>query len=97
VNAMLLNEFLKEHKAFIKEQRKVQEQEVTITQLKSTVTKQETAIAQQRKDFAAMTTDLKKGMEAVAARFKSQDAKIQKVSAQVELNEPDTRVAVSKP
>jgi len=30
VNAMLLNEFLKEHKAFIEEQRKVQEQEATI-------------------------------------------------------------------
>src|SRR5439155_14314705 len=34
VNAMLLNEFLKEHKAFIEEQRKVQEQEAAITQLK---------------------------------------------------------------
>jgi hypothetical protein len=34
VNAMLLNEFLKEHKAFLEEQRKVQEQEATITQLK---------------------------------------------------------------
>src|SRR5439155_7114075 len=39
VNAMLLNEFLKEHK-------KVEEQEATITQLKSTV-------AQQQKDFQA--------------------------------------------
>ena len=35
VNAMLLNEFLKEHKAFIEEQRKVQEQEATIAELKS--------------------------------------------------------------
>ena len=33
VNAMLLNEFLKEH-------RKVQEQEATITELKSTVAHQ---------------------------------------------------------
>src|SRR5258705_7963193 len=31
VNAMLLNEFLKEHKAFSEEQRKVQEQQATIT------------------------------------------------------------------
>ena len=44
VNAMLLNEFLKEHKAFIEEQRKVekqghkiQEQEATIAQLKNEV------------------------------------------------------------
>jgi len=32
---MLLNEFLKEHKAFLEEQRKVQEQEATIAELKS--------------------------------------------------------------
>jgi hypothetical protein len=35
VNAMLLNEFLKEHKAFVEEQRKVQQQEKTIAELKS--------------------------------------------------------------
>jgi hypothetical protein len=35
VNAMLLNEFLKEHKAFIEEQHKVQAQEATIAELKS--------------------------------------------------------------
>jgi endosialidase-like protein len=34
INAMLLNEFLKEHKAFVEEQRKVQEQAATIDQLK---------------------------------------------------------------
>jgi hypothetical protein len=39
VNAMLLNEFLKEHKAFVEEQRKVQKLEATI--------------AEQRKDFEA--------------------------------------------
>jgi hypothetical protein len=41
VNAMLLNEFLKEHKAFLEEQRKVQEQEVTISSLRSRAAKQE--------------------------------------------------------
>jgi len=35
VNAMLLNEFLKAHKAFLAEQRKVKEQESTIAELKS--------------------------------------------------------------
>jgi uncharacterized coiled-coil protein SlyX len=79
INAMLLNEFLKEH-------RKVQEQKATLTELKSTVTKQESAIAQQRKGFEATIRQLKKEMETVAARFKAQDAKIQEVSAQVELN-----------
>jgi hypothetical protein len=37
VNAMLLDEFLKEHKAFVKEQRKVQEQAASIAQLKKTI------------------------------------------------------------
>jgi len=37
VNAMLLNEFLKEHKTFVEEQGKVREQEATITTLKSKV------------------------------------------------------------
>jgi hypothetical protein len=41
VNAMLLNEFLKEHKAFVAEQQKVHQQETTIEQLKSRITKQE--------------------------------------------------------
>jgi septal ring factor EnvC (AmiA/AmiB activator) len=34
VNAILLNEFIKEHKAFLQEQRKVQEQEAAIAQLR---------------------------------------------------------------
>ena len=38
VNAMLLNEFLKEHKAFLEEQRKVGEQEKTIVELTSGMT-----------------------------------------------------------
>jgi hypothetical protein len=41
INAMLLNEFLKEHKAFLKEQRKVEEQGAMI--------------AQQRKQIDALT------------------------------------------
>jgi len=52
VNAMLLNEFLKEH-------RKVQEQEVTITEVKSAVAKQEAALAQQQKEIKALTASLK--------------------------------------
>ena len=34
VNAMLLNEFLKEHRAFLKQQCKIEAQEATIAQLK---------------------------------------------------------------
>jgi len=53
VNAMLLNEFLKEH-------RTVQEQGATITHLKSMVEKQEAANAQQQKQIEALTTGLQK-------------------------------------
>jgi hypothetical protein len=60
VNAMLLNEFLKEH-------RKVQEQEATIAQLSANARRQETrtgeqeaAIAQQQKQIEALTAGLQK-------------------------------------
>ncbi len=53
VNAMLLNEFLKEH-------RKVQEQDATITQVKSTIAKQEATIRQQQKQIETLTAGLQK-------------------------------------
>jgi hypothetical protein len=37
VNAMLLNEFLKEHKAFVEEQREVQKQGATIARLEKQI------------------------------------------------------------
>ena len=46
VNAMLLNEFLKEHKAFVEEQRKVEEQGATI--------------AKQQKQIEELTAGLQK-------------------------------------
>jgi hypothetical protein len=52
VNAMLLNEFIKEH-------RKVQEQEATIAQLKSAALKQEAVNAEHRKEMEALTASLK--------------------------------------
>jgi trimeric autotransporter adhesin len=53
INAMLLNEFLKEHK-------KVQGEETAITQLKSTAAKQEATIAKQQKQIEALTMGLQK-------------------------------------
>ena len=52
VNAMLLNEFLKEH-------RKVEEQEEMMRQLKPTVAKQEVAAVQQQAAIKALTAQLK--------------------------------------
>ena len=74
VNAMLLNEFLKEH-------GKVEQQEATIVQLKSTV-------AQQKKDLQATAAQYERKLNAVTARLNEQAAQIQKVSAQLEVNRP---------
>ena len=52
VNAMLLNEFLKEH-------RKVEEQQATLAEVRSTAARQATTIAQQQKDIAALAAALK--------------------------------------
>jgi hypothetical protein len=53
VNAMLLNEFLKEHKAFVEEQRKGEEQDRQLQQ-------QGTIIARQQKQIEALTAGLQK-------------------------------------
>ena len=73
VNAMLLNEFLKEH-------RRVEE-------LKS-------AMAQQRKDFEAAIVQQQKTTEALVTRLNEQEARIQKVSAQVEMRKLGSQMLV---
>jgi hypothetical protein len=66
VNAMLLNEFLKEH-------RKVEEQEAAITELRSLV-------AQQRKDFQSTTSEQQKEINALIASLREQASQIQRVT-----------------
>ena len=78
VNAMLLNEFLKEH-------RKVEEQQAAITELKAVV-------EQQQKEFQAAIADQRKQFE---ARLKQQDARIQRISTQLELNNSTTRTVAN--
>ena len=53
VNAMLLNEFLKEHE-------KVQHLEATVTELRATAAKQETTNSSQRKQIGALTAAVQK-------------------------------------
>jgi trimeric autotransporter adhesin len=86
INAMLLNEFLKEH-CTVQEQKATiarlkstdAEQEVTITQLKSSDAKQEAIIAKQQKQIEALTVEL------------------QKMSAQIEMSKSTPRVALNNP
>ena len=58
VNAMLLNEFLKEHHKVEEQQTKLAEQQSTIAELKTTV-------AQQQKQIEALTTTVRKVSERV--------------------------------
>jgi uncharacterized coiled-coil protein SlyX len=86
INAMLLNEFLKEHRKVEEQSRKVDEQETAISQLKSTVAKQEITAVQQQAELKTLT-----------AQLKEQAAQIQKVSAQVEMNKPAPQIAANHP
>jgi uncharacterized coiled-coil protein SlyX len=80
VNAMLLNEFLKEH-------RRVEEQEAAIADLRS-------AMAQQRKDFETAMAQQQKQLQALTASLKEQASQIQKVSAQIEVSTPTPQTVV---
>src|SRR6266511_2367842 len=70
INAMLLNEFLKEHAKREEQDRKIQKQEATITQLKTDV-------------------------DALVARLKEHDSKIQRVSDQIEARSSASQMALS--
>jgi len=79
VNAMLLNEFLKEHKKVEEQNSKIQQQEATITELKSTV-------AQQQNDFQATAAHQQKQIAVLTEG-------LQKVSAQLGASKPAPQVA----
>ena len=81
IDAMLLNEFLKEH-------RTVQEQGATITQLKSMVEKQEAANAQQQKQIEALATGLQKVSAQLAAASSSRGGLEASRSAPQVVNNP---------
>jgi hypothetical protein len=77
VNAMLLNEFLKEH-------RTVEDQKATIAQIKSTVSKQEALIAQQQKAMDVFTAILKE--QAAQIQKVSAQIELSKPAARTVLN-----------
>ena len=63
VNAMLLNEFLKEHR--------------TVQELKSTVAKQETSIMEQKKEFQAIASQQQKQIEALTTGLQKVSAQLE--------------------
>ena len=74
VNAMLLNEFLKEHRRVEEQQAKLAQQQSTIAELKATMAKQQGT-------YGAEFAQQQKQIEALAAG-------LQNVSAAVEVNKP---------
>lgn len=86
VNAMLLNEFLKEHKRVEGQNRKLEHQESRIQEQEATIAELKCIVAKQAK-----------GIEALAARVREQDSNIQRVSAQIEMSKPTPKVALNKP
>ena len=78
VNAMLLNEFLKEH-------RTVEEQQATINELKSRMAKQE-LVAQEQKQLQSAVAQQQRQIELLTAG-------LQKMSAEIELSKAATTVA----
>ena len=88
VNAMLLNEFLKEH-------RKVENLAAAITEqrrdFQAKITKLEATIANQQKDSQATAAQQQQEIKALTTSLKEQAAQIQKVSDKVELSKPAPR------
>jgi len=85
VNAMLLNEFLKEHKKVEAQQNKIEKQEAAMS-------KQDRKLQEQD----AIITQLKQGMQILTAQLKEQAAQIQKVSAQLEATKPAPQMAINR-
>ena len=88
VNAMLLNEFLKQHRKVEEQGRKLRELEVMIAEqrksFQASITKLEAIVAHQRKE-----------MEALTASLKEQAAQIQKVSDQLEVSKAAPQMVVN--
>ena len=94
VNAMLLNEFIKEHKSVEAQQREIDQQQATISELKST-------LARQRKDFDAVVTEQQRRFQAALAKQEDQiralTSGLQRVTARIEANKARPQVVLNDP
>jgi hypothetical protein len=82
VNAMLLNEFLKEHRKNEVQQGKIEEQDVTISQLKS-------GLAQQQKSFESKLAQQEQQIADLMAN-------LQRLAADIELDKVESRTVAEK-
>jgi Chaperone of endosialidase len=94
VNAMLLNEFLKEHRTVEELKADAAKQEAVNAELKSAALKQAATIEKQEATIGnqeTTITQLKAGIESLTASLKEQESQIQKVSAELEMSKPAPR------
>ena len=89
VNAMLLNEFLKEHE-------RVEEQQEQITVLSSRIAAQEAIIAREKKAFRDIIAQQDNKIRALIATVENHAAEIQKVSAQIEVNKEPLQLTAAE-
>ena len=88
VNAMLLNEFLKEHKKVEEQDREVQEQKAMIAQINATVAKEDATISQLKSTIAQQQKDFQSAAAYQQEQIEALTAGLQSVSARLELNKP---------
>jgi hypothetical protein len=69
VNAMLLNEFLKEHRKVKQQQNEIEKHEATLAELKSTVAKQEKSLQSKLTEQTVQIEALASGVQKVTAQF----------------------------
>ena len=84
VNAMLLNEFLKAHKKVEQQAQQTQEQQSRIERQQATIAELKATVARQQREMGAFT-----------AQLKEQAAQRRKVSAQLEVAKPETKLALT--
>lgn len=87
VNAMLLNEFLKEH-------RKIEGLEATVAQQKRDF---QSALAQQAKDLQACVAQQQDEIKSLAVSLKEQAVQLRNVSYKSEVSESSPRVVTANP
>jgi len=90
VNAMLLNEFLKEHKKVEEQSCKLQSEDNVIEEQQAAIAELKSTVAQQQKRFQSQLAKQEKQMEALALG-------LQKVSARIEMNKSRPQVVLNNP
>ena len=86
VNAMLLNEFLKEHRKVEEQARTAKQQEARLAKQEATNAELKTLVTQQQDDFKATIAQQQKQIEVLTAGLR-------KISLEVEQSKPATKVA----